>query len=65
MTDDHSAIEQLENRLRRGWELIDEAERSQNERAVNRYTQRWLQLLAEYEERLQTVDANASDRQQS
>jgi hypothetical protein len=49
MAEEHSTIEQLESRLQRGWELIDEAERQDDERAVTRYTRRWLQLLADYE----------------
>jgi hypothetical protein len=49
MTDNDQAIELLETRLHRGWELIDQAERAADERAVSRYTQRWLQLLDEYE----------------
>lgn len=53
MADDHTAIQQLESRLQRGWELIDEAQRSSDERAASRYTQHWLQLLAEYEDRLE------------
>jgi hypothetical protein len=49
MTEDQGAIQQLESRLQRGWELIDEAERQDDDRAVTRYTRRWLQLLADYE----------------
>lgn len=56
MTDDRSAIEQIEERLQRGWELIDEAERSADERAAARYTQRWLQLLADYERLVDPVE---------
>lgn len=50
MTDGPTTIEQLETRLQRGWELIDEAERQSDERAASRYTQRWLNLLTDYEE---------------
>lgn len=50
MTDGATTIEQLETRLQRGWELIDEAERQSDERAASRYTQRWLNLLADYEQ---------------
>jgi hypothetical protein len=49
MAEDQVAIQELESRLQRGWELIDEAERQDDERAVTRYTRRWLQLLADYE----------------
>lgn len=49
MAEDQVAIEQLESRLQRGWELIDEAKQQDDERAVTRYTRRWLQLLADYE----------------
>lgn len=49
MTDGQTTIEQLETRLQRGWELIDEAERQSDERAASRYTQRWLNLLTDYE----------------
>lgn len=49
MADNGATIEQLESRLQRGWELIEEAERASDQRAVSRYTQRWLNLLSEYE----------------
>lgn len=53
MTDNDPAIAQLESRLQRGWELIDQAERDSDQRAASRYTQRWLQLLEEYERTVQ------------
>jgi len=61
MAEDHSTIEQLETRLQRGWELIDEAERQDDERAVTRYTRRWLQLLADYESLVGTTGTDRSD----
>lgn len=54
MTDNSSAIEQLETRLERGWNLIDQAVLDADERAVSRYTSRWLQLLQEYEDLLKS-----------
>jgi hypothetical protein len=59
MAEDQIAIQQLESRLQRGWDLIDEAERQDDERAVIRYTRRWLQLLADYEN---LVDPSRSER---
>lgn len=58
MTDASTTIEQLESRLQRGWELIDEAERQSDQRAASRYTRRWLDLLSDYEE---LVKKNPSD----
>lgn len=49
MIDDPGAIEQIEARLQRGWELIEEAQASADDQAVSRYTRYWLQLLEEYE----------------
>ena len=59
MADNHTAIKQLENRLQRGWDLIEEAERKSDQRAASRYTQRWLSLLTEYEE---LAKSDSSDR---
>jgi hypothetical protein len=63
MSDDRAAIEQLESRLERGWELIDRAERAADERAASRYTRRWLQLLDEYERLVQPRGHNETDLQ--
>ena len=65
MTDDRSAIEQLEARLQHGWELIDEAERKADERAASRYTQRWLQLLDDYERLLHPAQSDSGGEARS
>jgi hypothetical protein len=57
---DRLDIEQLESRLHRGWELIDEARRADDRRAVARYTQRWLVLLREYEQLFEPPEATGS-----
>lgn len=49
MTEQPSTIDQLESRLQRGWELIDEAESQSDQQAAARYTRRWLSLLTDYE----------------
>lgn len=49
MTDTSAELQQLETRLRRGWDLIERAEEESNDRDVARYTRLWLQLLSDYE----------------
>lgn len=49
MIDEPAAIEQIEARLQRGWELIEDARAASDEQAVSRYTHHWLQLLEDYE----------------
>lgn len=46
---DVATIQNLEQRLNRGWELIEQAEAEQDGRQIARYTEHWLALLAEYE----------------
>lgn len=60
-TDNQATLEQLESRLHRGWDVIDEAMRANDERAVDRFTRRWLALLDEYE-RLAQPDASPAPR---
>jgi hypothetical protein len=59
VTTENAAIEQLESRLQRGWELIERAEAQNDDQAVSRYTRHWLDLLADYE-RLCEPAANLS-----
>ena len=63
MTDNDPAIAQLESRLQRGWELIDQAEQSADRRAASRYTRRWLDLLDEYERLAKSHPRDNSDTQ--
>jgi hypothetical protein len=53
---DSTAIEQLEARLERGWELIERAEAADDNRSASRYTRHWLELLADYERLCEPAD---------